>query len=126
MRLTDGPQEIACTSVYLDDAEWSTLCALRCRTLKKRRHHVECEGFHLVIDELSDGSLLAEINGGDDVPVGAPAWLDVIRDVSLEEAWTGVSLAERMSPPGLDAGPHEVAQRTTSEPGDGTPDDRER
>jgi CYTH domain-containing protein len=97
VRLTDGPQEIACTSVYLDDAEWSALDALPGPTLEKRRHHVERDGVHVVIDELVDGSLLAEIDSGERVALSVPAWLDIIREVTLDEAWSGAGLAARLT-----------------------------
>lgn len=96
VRLTGGPQEIACTSVYLDDAEWAALAVLPGATLEKRRHHVERDGLHVVIDEFGDGSLLAEIDSGDQAPISVPGWLDVIREVTLEEAWSGAGLAARM------------------------------
>jgi CYTH domain-containing protein len=97
VRLTDGPQEIACTSVYLDDAEWSALDVLPGAIIEKRRHHVERDGLHLVIDEFGDGSLLAEIDSGDQAPISAPGWLDVIREVTVEEAWSGSGLASRLA-----------------------------
>jgi CYTH domain-containing protein len=97
VRLGDGPEQIACTSVYLDEAEWSALSALVGPVLVKRRHHVERDGMHLVVDELADGTLLAEIDGGDQAPSGAPRWLDVVREVTGDEAWTGLGLATRLA-----------------------------
>lgn len=38
VRLTDGPREVACTNVYLDEDEWAVLSALPARTLRKTRH----------------------------------------------------------------------------------------
>lgn len=58
-RLSDGPAEVACTSVYLDDAEWRLLDQLPARVLRKRRHHVERDGIRVAVDEFEDGSLLA-------------------------------------------------------------------
>jgi hypothetical protein len=40
VRLGEGPYESACTSLYLDDAEWDVLCALPAKTLRKVRHLV--------------------------------------------------------------------------------------
>lgn len=93
VRTHEGPGEIACTSIHLDDAEWELLSRLPARVLQKRRHHVRRDGLTLVVDELADGTLLAEIDDGDEPAVPVPAWLDVIRDVSGEETWTGASLA---------------------------------
>lgn len=93
VRLTDGPAEIACTSLYLDDEEWAVLAALPARTLRKRRHVVEREGVLVAVDELEDGTLLAEIDDGDAAPGPLPDWLDVLADVSDDEAWTGAALA---------------------------------
>jgi CYTH domain-containing protein len=93
VRLGDGPGVIAHTSLYLDDGEWAALARLPGRSLRKRRHHVEREGFALAVDELPDGTLVAEIDGGDQRPADPPAWLDVIREVTDEEAFTGAALA---------------------------------
>ena len=93
VRLTEGPERVACTSVYLDDAEWDLLLALPARTLRKRRHHVLVDGVHVAVDELPDGTLLAEIDGGDQPVTEVPAGLDVIREVTLDESWTGAALS---------------------------------
>lgn len=95
IRLGDGPSAIACTSVYLDDEEWSLLSSLPARVVTKRRHHLDRDGVHAVIDELEDGTLLAEIDDGDRPPAQVPSWLDVIADVTGDEAWTGGSIAAR-------------------------------
>jgi CYTH domain-containing protein len=94
VRLTEGPGEIACTSIYLDDAEWELLHVLPGRTLRKTRYVVERDGLRLVVDELQDGTLIAEIDDGDRDPRPAPAWLNVIRDVSTDEAWTAANLTD--------------------------------
>lgn len=96
VRLHDDPSEVACTSLYLDDAEWALLTGLPARTLRKRRHHVHRDGWHVVVDELDDGTLLAEIDDGDTSPQAPPAWLEVVADVSADEAWTGGSLARTL------------------------------
>ena len=94
VRLTPGPQEVACTSMYLDEAEWETLAALPASTLSKTRHWFEREGLLVAVDEHEDGTLIAEIDDGDLGPAGVPAWLSVVREVSDEEAWTGAALAQ--------------------------------
>jgi CYTH domain-containing protein len=94
VRLGEGPREIACTSLYLDDDEWDLLCALPAKTLRKVRHLVTEGGATVAIDELEDGTLLAEIDDQDGAPVPVPNWLDVLRDVTEDEKWTGAQLAQ--------------------------------
>jgi CYTH domain-containing protein len=72
-RITDGPAEVACTNFYLDDAEWQLLAHLPARVLHKRRHHVVRDGLHVAIDELEDGTLLAEVDDGDRPPAELPS-----------------------------------------------------
>jgi hypothetical protein len=93
VRLGDGPQRIACTSIYLDDAEWAALAVLPATVLRKRRHHLRLDGRHVAVDELPDGTLLAEIDGGDQPVTEVPAGLDVLREVTEDEAWTGQALS---------------------------------
>jgi len=93
VRLGEGPREIACTSLYLDDEEWDVLCRLPAKTLRKVRHLVTGGGVTVAIDELEDGTLLAEIDDQDGVPVSVPSWLGVLRDVTDDEKWTGAQLA---------------------------------
>jgi CYTH domain-containing protein len=93
VRLTAGPREVACTSMYLDDAEWAALSALPASVLHKTRHWVERDGLVVVVDEHEDGTLVAEVDDGDLPPVAVPAWLAVLREVSDDEAWTGAALA---------------------------------
>lgn len=93
VRLTQGPSAIACTSMYLDDQEWDVLLTLPHRTLLKTRHIIERDGAVVAVDELDDGTLLAEIDDGDSAPGPVPTWLDVLRDLTSEEAWTGASQA---------------------------------
>lgn len=93
VRLSEGPHEIACTSLYLDDDEWDVLCQLPAMTLSKVRHLVTRDGVTVAIDELNDGTLLAEIDDQDGAPVPVPRWLDVLQDVSDDEKWTGAQLA---------------------------------
>lgn len=93
VRLTDGPAEVACTNFYLDDDEWALLVALPARVLHKRRHIVQRDGFLVAVDEHPDGTLIAEIDDGDQPSTSVPQWLDVIEDVTADEAWTGAQLA---------------------------------
>ncbi len=94
VRLGDDPSTIACTSLYLDDAEWELLRELPSRRLRKTRHHIERDGVVVAVDQLEDGTLLAEIDDGDATPAPVPPWLDVISEVTGDEAWVGASLAQ--------------------------------
>ena len=93
VRLSDGPGEIACTSFYLDDEEWAVLAALPARTLRKKRHMVPRDGWLVAVDEHEDGTLVAEIDDRDEPSDRVPDWLDVVSDVTRDEAWTGARLA---------------------------------
>jgi CYTH domain-containing protein len=93
VRLTEGPGEIACTNLFLNDEEWDVLAALPARTLRKKRHLVARDGWLVAIDEHEDGSLVAEIDDADAPSDLVPDWLDVVRDVSDDDAWTGGRLA---------------------------------
>jgi hypothetical protein len=93
VRLAEGPAEVACTNLYLNDDEWAVLGALPAKLLRKRRHLVNRDGLSVAVDEHEDGSLVAEIDDGDHPSPFVPDWLDVVHDVSKDEAWTGVRLA---------------------------------
>ncbi len=93
VRLTEGPAEVACTNLYLNTEEWDVLVSLPAKVLRKRRHFMSRDGFDFVIDEHEDGSLVAEIDDGERPSEGVPDWLDIVRDVSDDEAWTGARLA---------------------------------
>jgi CYTH domain-containing protein len=93
VRLGEGPARIAHTSVYLDDAEWTVLCRLPARILRKRRHQVERDGVVIAVDQFEDGSLVAEIDGGGTRPADPPLWLNVISEVTDDEAFTGARRA---------------------------------
>ena len=47
----------------------------------------------VAIDEHEDGTLIAEIDDGDQPSTFVPGWLDVVSDVTADEAWTGARLA---------------------------------
>jgi len=93
VRLSEGPAEVASTNFYLNDDEWTLLTALPAQLLRKRRHIVRRDGLLVAIDELEDGTLIAEIDDRDQPSDFVPEWLDVVDDVSSDEAWTGVGLA---------------------------------
>jgi CYTH domain-containing protein len=93
VRLGEGPAEVACTSIYLDEDEWSLLCDLPAQLLRKTRHMVHRDGLVVAVDEHQDGTLIAEIDDGDQPSGFVPEWLDVVADVSDDESWTGVRLA---------------------------------
>ena len=93
VRLTEGPGEIACTNLYLNDEEWAVLAALPARTLRKKRHMVARDGWLVAIDEHEDGTLVAEIDDRDEPSDRVPDWLDIVSDVTRDEAWTGGRLA---------------------------------
>jgi CYTH domain-containing protein len=89
VRLAEGPEEVACTNLYLDDEEWALLTVLPARTLRKKRHFVAADGWQVAIDEHEDGTLIAEIDDRDEPSLLVPDWLDVVRDVTKDESWTG-------------------------------------
>ena len=93
VRLGSGPATIAHTSIYLSHAEWSALCRLPAWILRKRRHHIERDGVVIAVDQFDDGSLVAEIDGGDERPADPPSWLAVICEVTEDEGFTGAGRA---------------------------------
>lgn len=93
VRLTEGPAEVACTNFYLNDAEWTALLALPARLLRKKRHLIHRDGLLVAIDEHEDGTLVAEVDDRESPSDFVPEWLDVVRDVSNDEDWTGARLA---------------------------------
>ena len=93
VRISEGPAEVACTNLYLNDEEWALLSALPAQLLRKRRHVVHRDGLSVAVDEHEDGTLIAEIDDGDQHSEFVPDWLDVVEDVTDDEAWTGARLA---------------------------------
>jgi CYTH domain-containing protein len=93
VRLTEGPEEVACTNFYLNDEEWAVLTALPAQLLRKKRHLVHRDGLIVAIDEHEDGTLIAEIDDHEQPSRIVPDWLDVLEDVSTDERWTGAQLA---------------------------------
>ena len=94
VRLEDGPQAIACTNFYLDDAEWAVLTTLPGTSLHKKRHLVARDGWLVAIDEHDDGTLVAEIDDHEEPSDRVPDWLEVVKDVTRDEAWTGGRLSQ--------------------------------
>ena len=86
MRLSEGPAEVACTNLYLNDEQWRLLVALPAQFLCKKRHIIERDRVLVAIDEYADGTLIAEIDDRDSPSDYVPGWLDVVRDVSNGEA----------------------------------------
>jgi len=93
VRLAEGPEEVACTNFYLNVEEWALLAAMPARTLRKKRHLVETGDLVVAVDEHEDGTLIAEIDDGQQPSDVTPDWLEVVRDVTHDEAWTGAGLA---------------------------------
>ena len=96
VRLDAGPAEVACTSLYLDDAEWSMLSGLPGQVLRKQRWRLMRDGQRVAVD-VFDGGLtglvLAEIDRGSGPDRGLPAGFDVVAEVTTDEAFTGAALA---------------------------------
>ena len=93
VRVGEGPAEVACTNFYVNADEWAVLLALPVLTVHKKRHTVQRDGWTLAVDEHDDGTLIAEIDDGDQPSLDVPGWLDILEDVSEDERWTGAALA---------------------------------
>ena len=96
VRLADGPEEIACTSVYLDDAEWAALSVLEARPLRKVRRRARVGGVSVSLDVFEGdcaGLVLVEIDRGDGPDAALPAGLSALAEVTADEAFTGAELA---------------------------------
>ena len=72
---------------------WRGPRGLPAQLLRKRRHLVRRDGLLVAVDELEDGTLIAEIDDHDQPSDSVPEWLDVVDDVTSDEAWTGSQLA---------------------------------
>jgi CYTH domain-containing protein len=102
VRLGDTAAEIACTSLYLDDAEWDALAGLPAHRLAKRRTCVSYEGVVVAVDEYDGhlaGLVIAEIDTRDGPEVELPADWDVVVEVTRDERYTGAALAEALGRP---------------------------
>jgi CYTH domain-containing protein len=105
IRLGDDAREVACTSLYLDDAEWAALSALPGDVLSKLRVLVP-HGEHTIALDVFErsyvGLFLAEIDAGDPPfagPEDLPERYHVVREVTDDEAFTGAALARRARRP---------------------------
>ena len=72
VRVGKGPAEVACTNFYVNADEWTVLLTLPALTVHKKRHMIQRDGWIVAVDEHGDGTLVAEIDDGDqpssDVP----------------------------------------------------------
>ena len=93
IRLGDDAAEVACTSLYLDDAEWDLLVGLPAAVLTKNRTLVPYDGTTVAVDVFASGLVLAEIDAGDGPVVEPPSGWAVVREVTDDEAYTGGALA---------------------------------
>ena len=93
VRVGKGPAEVACTNFYVNADEWTVLLTLPALTVHKKRHMIQRDGWIVAVDEHGDGTLVAEIDDGDQPSSDVPGWLDVLEDVSEDERWTGAALA---------------------------------
>lgn len=113
----DGSTSLWHTSLYLDDREWAELWRPGA-TLRKRRHLVgRLEVAVDVFEGGLEGLVLAEVDRGehDDEPA-LPArlaglGLDVVREVTGEEGWTGGALASSGRPDARPAAGHGLLLR---------------
>jgi len=95
VRLGDGPEEIACTSLYLDDEEWELLLALPAAELRKERRRLRLGGRIVAVDVFAGhcaGLVLVEVDGAPDLDP-RDAGLPVLAEVTTDERLTGGALA---------------------------------
>lgn len=95
VRLGAGPEEIACTSLYLDEAEWDLLAGLPGTQLMKERRRLRVDGRVVAVDVFAGacaGLVLAEVDGAPDLEPAA-AGLAVVAEVTTDERFTGGALA---------------------------------
>jgi CYTH domain-containing protein len=96
VRTGDGPGEVACTSVYLDDSEWDLLATLPADVLEKRRTVLPVEGGAVAVDVFGGhlfGLVLAEIDSGDGDSIELPESFHSMGEVTDDEVFTGAALA---------------------------------
>ena len=105
VRLGQGPDEIACTSVYLDESEWAVLSVLEAHVLHKERLRFAVDGTVVAVDVFAGacaGLVLAELDRGDGPDLGLPAGFldaaDVVAEVTHDESFTGARLAAAPDP----------------------------
>jgi CYTH domain-containing protein len=96
VRLGSGAEEVAHTSLYLDEAEWAVLSVLAGTALRKERRKVRLGGVMVALDVFAGhcaGLVLAEVDRGDGEDRGLPAGLPVVSEVTGDEFFTGGALA---------------------------------
>jgi hypothetical protein len=96
VRPHDGPDEVACTNFYLDDAEWAALARLPADVLHKQRWRVVRQNQRVVLDVFAGhltGLVLVEVDRGTGPDLGLPSGFEVVAEVTREEAFTGAALA---------------------------------
>ncbi len=96
VRLGDNADEVAHTTMYLDDAEWASLAALPAHTIEKSRTLVAYDGWTVAVDVFGGhlaGLVLAEIDSGEDEQHELPDSYGALGEVSGEEAFSGGVLA---------------------------------
>jgi CYTH domain-containing protein len=97
VRLGDDAQQVAHTTVYLDEAEWAMLAALPADVLAKTRTFASLGTASIAFDVFEGplaGLVLAEVDSGDGDPVDLPAEYGPFDEVTDDEAFTGGALAE--------------------------------
>jgi CYTH domain-containing protein len=96
VRIDEDPGEVACTNLYLDDAEWAVLAGLPAEVLHKQRWRVGRQDQRVAVDVFGGhltGLVLVEVDRGAGPDRGLPSGFDVVAEVTLEEAFTGAALA---------------------------------
>jgi CYTH domain-containing protein len=92
VRLAPDAEEVACTSLYLDDAEWNLLTGLPANCLAKTRARWQIDGLSAVVDVFESGLVLAEYDRGDgpDIELVSP---EILAEVTHDERFTGAELS---------------------------------
>jgi CYTH domain-containing protein len=96
VRIGEGPDEVAHTTMYLDEAEWEALATVPADVLTKARTLVAHDRGTVNVDVFGGhlaGLVLAEIDAGDGEPWELPASYGVLGEVTDDEAFTGGALA---------------------------------
>jgi len=96
VRLDADAGEVACTNLYLDEAEWSLLAGLPAEVLHKQRWRLVRDGQRVAVDMFAErlaGLVTAEVDRGSGPDRGLPAGFDAVAEVTFDEAFTGAALA---------------------------------
>jgi len=133
IRLGDGPEAVAHTSMYLDDRDWARLSRLPGNELTKTRRSIDLDGTPVAIDVHERTDPRARTTAGADadatlviaeVDLGDADWasggltqqqwaeLGVVREVTDDEAYTGARLAQRPTVDRLDPADLEITLAT--------------